>query len=220
MDCGESIFFDLAFRNVRFHIFLTSEVEGDRPINLLEAQHRIMRSNGLGGFPTLKFSDDVGQGNATSDQVEAIIPSFNEFLAHRCFLHPVYTIPAEWHRDRVRHKDALRPDHWSLRLVRPGTQPGRERQFRSHAFAIKGIELVRADGVLRCKISKRVQSGEPLFPETRPWRQQRAAPGPAARFDDFRCLTCPNYIAHKEPEGFQASFLRRGTMRGHDQLPA
>jgi len=52
----------LTFRNVRFHIFVTSKIEGDRPINLLEAQHRIMRPNGLGGLPALKFSDDVGKG--------------------------------------------------------------------------------------------------------------------------------------------------------------
>jgi hypothetical protein len=31
-----------AFRNVRFHVFLASNIEGDRPINLLEAQYRIM----------------------------------------------------------------------------------------------------------------------------------------------------------------------------------
>lgn len=57
---GESILCALAFRNVRFHIFLTSKIEGDRPINLLKAQYRIMRPNGLGGLPALKFSHDVG----------------------------------------------------------------------------------------------------------------------------------------------------------------
>ncbi len=42
MGSGESILFALAFRNVPFHIFPTSKIEGDCPINLLEAQCRIM----------------------------------------------------------------------------------------------------------------------------------------------------------------------------------
>jgi len=42
MRSGESILFALAFRHVSFHIFPTSKIEGDSPINLLEAQCRIM----------------------------------------------------------------------------------------------------------------------------------------------------------------------------------
>ncbi len=42
MRVGESILLTLAFRNIRFHIFATSKVEGDRAINLLEAQRGIM----------------------------------------------------------------------------------------------------------------------------------------------------------------------------------
>lgn len=42
MGSCESILIALAFRNVPFHIFLTSKIEGDCPINLLEAQCRIM----------------------------------------------------------------------------------------------------------------------------------------------------------------------------------
>src|SRR5437016_3996993 len=60
MGSGEIILFALALRNVCSHIFLTSQIEGDRPINPLEAQYRIMRPNGLGGLPALKFSHDVG----------------------------------------------------------------------------------------------------------------------------------------------------------------
>ncbi len=33
MGCSESILFALAFRNVRFRIFLISQIEGDRTIN-------------------------------------------------------------------------------------------------------------------------------------------------------------------------------------------
>jgi hypothetical protein len=60
MGSGESILFALAFHNVPFHIFLTSKIEGDRPINLLEAQCRIMRPKGLRGLPALKLPHDVG----------------------------------------------------------------------------------------------------------------------------------------------------------------
>lgn len=60
MGSGEGILFALACRNVIFHIFPISKIESDRPINLLEAQYRIMRPNGLGGLPALKFSYDVG----------------------------------------------------------------------------------------------------------------------------------------------------------------
>ena len=38
MDSGESILFTLPLHNVPFHIFPLSKIEGDRPINLLEAQ--------------------------------------------------------------------------------------------------------------------------------------------------------------------------------------
>ncbi len=40
MGCSESILFALAFRNVRFHIFPTSQIKGDRTVNLLQAQCR------------------------------------------------------------------------------------------------------------------------------------------------------------------------------------
>jgi len=60
MGSGESILFALAFRNVLFHILLTSKIERDRTINLLEAQCGIMRSNGLRRLPALKFPNDVG----------------------------------------------------------------------------------------------------------------------------------------------------------------
>jgi hypothetical protein len=56
---GESVLFALTFRHVRFHIFLTSKIEGDRAINLLEGQYRIMRPNGLGRLSALTFSHDV-----------------------------------------------------------------------------------------------------------------------------------------------------------------
>lgn len=82
MGSGEVVLFALAFGNVRRHIFSAPHIEGDRPINLLEAQYRIMRPNGLRGLPALKFSHDVGEGHTTSDQIEATDPSFNEFLAH------------------------------------------------------------------------------------------------------------------------------------------
>ena len=42
MGIGESILLALAFRNVPFHLFPTSKVKGDRAINLIEAQCRIM----------------------------------------------------------------------------------------------------------------------------------------------------------------------------------
>ncbi len=35
MGLRESILFALAFRNVRFHIFLVSQIKGDRTVNLL-----------------------------------------------------------------------------------------------------------------------------------------------------------------------------------------
>ncbi len=60
MGRGESILFAFALRNLRFYIFVPSKIERDRPINLLEAQYRIMRPNGPGGLPALKFSHDVG----------------------------------------------------------------------------------------------------------------------------------------------------------------
>ena len=60
MGSGESILIALTFRTVPFHLFLTSKIEGNRPINLLEAQCRIVGPNGLRGFPALKLSDDVG----------------------------------------------------------------------------------------------------------------------------------------------------------------
>ncbi len=60
MGSGVSIFFALSFHNVLFHILLTSKIEGDRPINLLETQCRIMRPKGLRGLPALKFPHDVG----------------------------------------------------------------------------------------------------------------------------------------------------------------
>ena len=60
MGSGESILFALALHNVLFHIFPTSKIEGDRPVNLLEGQCRIVRPNGLRGLPALKFSHDVG----------------------------------------------------------------------------------------------------------------------------------------------------------------
>lgn len=62
MGDGKSVLFALAFHNVLFHILLTSKIEGDRPINLLEAQCRIMRPKGLRRLPELKFPHDVGQG--------------------------------------------------------------------------------------------------------------------------------------------------------------
>ena len=59
MGSGESILFALAYHYVPFHIFPTSKIEGDRPIDLLEAQCWIMRPKGLRGLPALKFPHDV-----------------------------------------------------------------------------------------------------------------------------------------------------------------
>ena len=42
MRCSESILFALPFGTVGFHIFLTSPLEGDRAVNLLQAQCRIV----------------------------------------------------------------------------------------------------------------------------------------------------------------------------------
>jgi hypothetical protein len=60
MISGKGIFSAFAFRDVPFHIFLPSKIESDRPINLLEAQCRIMRPKGLRGLPALKLPHDVG----------------------------------------------------------------------------------------------------------------------------------------------------------------
>ena len=42
MGCSVRILFALAFRNVRFHILPTSEIESDRAVNLLQAERRIV----------------------------------------------------------------------------------------------------------------------------------------------------------------------------------
>jgi hypothetical protein len=42
MGFRESILFALAFRNVRLHIFLISQIEDDRAVNLRQAQCRIV----------------------------------------------------------------------------------------------------------------------------------------------------------------------------------
>jgi len=60
MGSGESVLFALTFHNVFFYVLPTSKIEGDRPINLLEAQCRIVRPKGLRGLPALKFAHDVG----------------------------------------------------------------------------------------------------------------------------------------------------------------
>jgi hypothetical protein len=60
MGSSESILCPLTFRTVPFYFFLTSKIEGNCSINLFEAECRIVGSNGLRGFPMLKFPDDVG----------------------------------------------------------------------------------------------------------------------------------------------------------------
>lgn len=42
MGSSKSILLALAFRKVLFHLLLTSKVEGDGAINLLETQYRIV----------------------------------------------------------------------------------------------------------------------------------------------------------------------------------
>lgn len=60
MRFSESILFALAFGNVGFHIFLASRIEGGGAVNLLQAQCRIVRPNGLRGFPALRFPHNMG----------------------------------------------------------------------------------------------------------------------------------------------------------------
>lgn len=82
MGSGESILLALARRNVLFDFSLLTQVEGERTVNLLDAQCPIMRSDCLRGLATLKLSHDVCQGHTTSDEVEALIPAFDEFHDH------------------------------------------------------------------------------------------------------------------------------------------
>ena len=84
MGCSESILLALAFHNVRLHIFPISEIEGDRPINLLEAQGRIVTE----WPPETPRAEIPARCGTTPDQVEALMPAFNEFLAHASSIPP------------------------------------------------------------------------------------------------------------------------------------
>jgi hypothetical protein len=78
----ELLFEVFTLRQVLFHVTLIAEVEGDRAINLLEAQRRIMRSDGFWGLAAPKLLHDKCQWHPTSVHVEASVSAFNEFLGH------------------------------------------------------------------------------------------------------------------------------------------
>src|SRR5260370_916830 len=78
----ELLFETFTLRPVLFHVTLIAEVEGDRAINLLEAQSRIMRSDGFRGLAAPKLLHDKCQRYPTSAHVEASVSAFNEFLGH------------------------------------------------------------------------------------------------------------------------------------------
>jgi hypothetical protein len=77
----------LALQNVPFHFFFVDQVESDCAVNLLQAQCRLMRSNGFWRFTLLKLVHNVSKGYTASDQVEAFITSVEKFPAHSlaCF---------------------------------------------------------------------------------------------------------------------------------------
>src|SRR5437868_4777242 len=65
------------------HLFLVTQVESDRTVNLLQAERGIVRSNRFGSFPVLEFSNHVRQRHTTADEIQAAIPPFNKFSSHR-----------------------------------------------------------------------------------------------------------------------------------------
>jgi len=60
MRLGELVLLALALRYVLFHLFLIAQVVGDRALNLLHAERRVMRSDGFRRFALLEFSHEVG----------------------------------------------------------------------------------------------------------------------------------------------------------------
>ena len=68
---GEGVLLALAIRYVLFHLVLVTQIEGDRAVNLLQAECWVMRPNGFRRFAELKFPHKVGERHTASHQVDA-----------------------------------------------------------------------------------------------------------------------------------------------------
>jgi hypothetical protein len=69
-----------AFYQVFFDLFLVAQLKGDRSVDLLQAQSRVVRSDCLRQFAVLELMDDECQGHTAPDEVETAVPPSTNFF--------------------------------------------------------------------------------------------------------------------------------------------
>ncbi len=82
MGCGVGVFRTLAFLHHLLHFAFVVQVEGDRTIDLVQAQSRIVRLDRFGIFAITVLPNDAVNRHTTPGKVEAAIPSFNKSSVH------------------------------------------------------------------------------------------------------------------------------------------
>jgi len=83
MGCGVSVFFARALRHGFLNFVLVTQVENDCPVDLLQAQCREVRSNGLRRLALLKLPHDEIERHAARCQIEPTVSALNKFPIHR-----------------------------------------------------------------------------------------------------------------------------------------
>lgn len=76
------IFNPPAYIDHAIHFILVSQVKGDRAVDLLKAQSRIMRLDRFGVFAISIVPNDAVYRHTTPEDVETSFAPFNVFLSH------------------------------------------------------------------------------------------------------------------------------------------
>ena len=79
----EFIFEPPAFNQVLFDLFFVAQTERDGTVNLFKAEGGVTCSDRLGCLSIHEFIKDEGERHTAPDEVEASLPSLNEFLHTR-----------------------------------------------------------------------------------------------------------------------------------------
>lgn len=82
MRCAVGIFFPCAFCHSFLHIVLVAQVEGNRPVDLLQAQCREVRPNGLRRLALLKLPHDEVKRHTARCQIESTVSALDELPIH------------------------------------------------------------------------------------------------------------------------------------------